>query len=135
MTSPTNRTKRASDDLGVFDPAETYYASDERHAHKAGARTRTYSQNSLAKQLERIGLKEPYRRGSHDEAVSQGRRFLIDVESTLKSLQEQEDTDRNMQITIEDEGPKVRDPDVHERERVTDTTSGLVPSDGGVWRP
>lgn len=107
MTSPTNRTKRASDDLGVFDPAETYYASDERHAHKAGARTRTYSQNSLAKQLERIGLKEPYRRGSHDEAVSQGRRFLIDVESTLKSLQEQEDTDRNMQITIEDEGPKV----------------------------
>ena len=36
-----------------------------------------------------------------------GRRFLIQVEPTLKSLQEQEDTDQNMQITIEDSGPKV----------------------------
>jgi neutral trehalase len=35
------------------------------------------------------------------------RRFKIDVEGTLKALSEQEDTDGNMQITIEDNGPKV----------------------------
>lgn len=35
------------------------------------------------------------------------RKFLIDVDSTLKSLLESEDTDGNMQITIEDLGPKV----------------------------
>lgn len=39
--------------------------------------------------------------------MEQNRRFLIEVEPTLKSLQEQEDTDGNMQITIEDSGPKV----------------------------
>lgn len=36
------------------------------------------------------------------------RRFLIQVDATLDSLQSQEDTDGNMQITIEDNGPKVR---------------------------
>lgn len=45
---------------------------------------------------------------SADEVgVTQSRRFLVDVDSTLESLQQQEDTDNNMQITIEDEGPKV----------------------------
>jgi alpha,alpha-trehalase len=37
----------------------------------------------------------------------QNRRFLIQVEPTLESLKAQEDTDGNMQITIEDSGPKV----------------------------
>lgn len=32
---------------------------------------------------------------------------MINVESTLKNLLEAEDTDQNMQITIEDQGPKV----------------------------
>ncbi|KAH6665892.1 neutral trehalase [Plectosphaerella plurivora] len=112
MTSPTNRrpSRRANsnDDHGVFDDAKTYYTSDERHANKFGVRTRTYSQNGLAKHLENA-LKQqlPHRRGSHDETVSQGRRFLVEVDSTLEMLQAQEDTDRNMQITIEDAGPKV----------------------------
>ena len=35
------------------------------------------------------------------------RKFLIDVNSTLKNLLAREDTDHNMQITIEDDGPKV----------------------------
>lgn len=39
--------------------------------------------------------------------MQQSRRFLIQVEPTLESLQAQEDTDGNMQITIEDNGPKV----------------------------
>ncbi|KAK0671741.1 trehalase-domain-containing protein [Cercophora samala] len=100
---------RGSTDEGVFDDARTYYTADERHLNtRAGARTRTYSQNSLFKQMERMGLKEPYRRGSHDEStIPHSRRFLIQVEPTLQSLQSQEDTDGNMQITIEDNGPKV----------------------------
>ncbi|KAM0333084.1 hypothetical protein ACHAQA_001742 [Verticillium albo-atrum] len=110
MSSPTNRRHRnrgSSDDNGIFDDAKTYYTS-ERHNNRAGPRTRTYSQNGLLAQMERIGLKEPFRRGSHDEpTTSHGRRFLVNVQSTLDSLQEQEDTDGNMQITIEDEGPKV----------------------------
>jgi alpha,alpha-trehalase len=44
---------------------------------------------------------------SDESTLEQNRRFLIQVEPTLKSLQEQEDTDGNMQITIEDHGPKV----------------------------
>ena len=40
----------------------------------------------------------------------QPRRFLIQVEPTLKTLLSREDTDENYQITIEDKGPKVRHP-------------------------
>ena len=42
-----------------------------------------------------------------DESASEPRRFLIPVDSTLKSLLEREDTDQNVQITIDDAGPKV----------------------------
>ncbi len=108
-SSGTGRGRSSTDDSNVYDDARTYYASEERHTNlRAGARTRTYSQNSLQKQFARLGLKEPFRRGSHDETtVHQSRRFLIDVDSTLENLQSQEDTDGNMQITIEDSGPKV----------------------------
>ena len=33
---------------------------------------------------------------------------MVNVEATLKNLLQREDTDQNMQITIEDQGPKVR---------------------------
>ncbi|KAL3953086.1 hypothetical protein ACCO45_013029 [Purpureocillium lilacinum] len=108
MASTSNHRTRGSDDFGVFDDAKTYYASEERHTNRFGARTRTFSQNSILKQFERVGLREPFRRGSHDEStIPHGRRFLIQVDATLNSLREQEDTDNNMQITIEDNGPKV----------------------------
>ena len=42
-----------------------------------------------------------------DGAASHPRRFLVPVESTLKALLAREDTDNNMQITIDDKGPKV----------------------------
>jgi alpha,alpha-trehalase len=42
-----------------------------------------------------------------DETTLIGGKFLIDVEKTIKNLQDQEDTDGNFQITIEDNGPKV----------------------------
>ncbi|EFX01557.1 neutral trehalase [Grosmannia clavigera kw1407] len=110
MATPSvSHPRSGSEDYGAYDDAKTYYTSDERHMNtRAGARTRTYSQNSLQKQFARLGLKEPFRRGSHDEATPKlGRRFLIDVDTTLENLQSQEDTDGNMQITIEDSGPKV----------------------------
>lgn len=45
--------------------------------------------------------------GTDESTIKQNRRFLIAVDATLESLQTQEDTDGNMQITIEDNGPKV----------------------------
>lgn len=36
------------------------------------------------------------------------RKFTVNVDATLNALLEREDTDNNMQITIEDEGLKVR---------------------------
>lgn len=44
---------------------------------------------------------------SDETTLQTNRRFLIQVEPTLESLSKQEDTDGNMQITIEDNGPKV----------------------------
>ena len=43
-----------------------------------------------------------------DEVSLQPRRFLIQVDQTLKTLLSREDLDENYQITIDDKGPKVR---------------------------
>jgi len=45
--------------------------------------------------------------GCSDETTLLPSRFALDVDKTIQSLQEQEDTDGNFQITIEDNGPKV----------------------------
>lgn len=42
-----------------------------------------------------------------DDTSSEPRRFLIPVDATLKNLLLREDTDQNVQITIDDAGPKV----------------------------
>lgn len=47
------------------------------------------------------------RRMSHDEKSSAPRRFLIDVEETIRVVLEQEDTDGDFQISITDAGPKM----------------------------
>ncbi|UOH81456.1 hypothetical protein LQV05_004127 [Cryptococcus neoformans] len=48
------------------------------------------------------------RRLSHDESTpSAPRRYLIDVEETMRLVLEQEDTDNNFQISIYDSGPKL----------------------------
>lgn len=45
---------------------------------------------------------------SHDEkSHSAPRRFLIDVEETIRLVLEQEDTDGDFQISISDAGPKI----------------------------
>lgn len=43
-----------------------------------------------------------------DEQSLQPRRFLVQVDETLKTLLSREDSDGNYQITIDDKGPKVR---------------------------
>ncbi len=47
------------------------------------------------------------RRLSHDEQGSAPRRFLVDVEETMRLVLAQEDTDDNCQISIYDSGPKL----------------------------
>ncbi|GAA6000499.1 hypothetical protein JCM10207_008040 [Rhodosporidiobolus poonsookiae] len=48
------------------------------------------------------------RRMSHDEtSFNKSRKFLVDVEETMKLVLEQEDTDANFQIHAADKGPKV----------------------------
>lgn len=91
-----------------FSEPEVYYAENEEGWNKA--HRRAFSAN--VKSLNREDIKNylgniPLRRGSHDEASLVPRRFLIDVDETLQTLLEREDTDKNMQITIEDAGPKV----------------------------
>lgn len=38
--------------------------------------------------------------------INLSRNYLVDVEQTTRLLLEQEDTDKDCQITIEDKGPK-----------------------------
>jgi alpha,alpha-trehalase len=47
------------------------------------------------------------RRMSHDEKSTAPRRFLIDVEETIRVVLEQEDTDGDFQISVTDAGPKM----------------------------
>jgi hypothetical protein len=45
---------------------------------------------------------------SHDEkSIATPRRFLIDVEETIRVVLEQEDTDGDFQISVTDAGPKL----------------------------
>lgn len=102
--SPPKRTSTI--DLDPLSAAHVYYG--ESHRNKA-ARVRTYSAILDANQRaeQNANMTAASRRSSHDEKGSQPRRFVIPVESTLKTLLEREDTDKNEQITIDDLGPKV----------------------------
>ncbi|KAI9780669.1 MAG: alpha,alpha-trehalase nth1 [Geoglossum umbratile] len=98
------RKHTASSDSDPFSAAHVYYGKDEENKYKNQPRLRTYSTHVVSSNKT---LDDIYRRGSHDETTLTPRKFLIDVETTLKNLLEQEDTDHNMQITIDDYGPKV----------------------------
>ncbi|KIM84202.1 glycoside hydrolase family 37 protein [Piloderma croceum F 1598] len=89
--------------------AAAYYAGGDAYL-----RSRTYSSS----QLHGYNPKRPpafhedshmrARRMSHDEkSVSSPRRFLIDVEETIRVVLEQEDTDGDFQISVTDAGPKL----------------------------
>ncbi|KAL1852703.1 alpha,alpha-trehalase nth1 [Paecilomyces lecythidis] len=103
-SNPGHRRNRSSD---PFSEPDVYYG-DEAHG-SAKDRRRAFSSNLKTFNREDVQsfLGRNARRASHDEVPAQPRKFLIDVDATLKSLLEREDTDQNMQITIEDAGPKV----------------------------
>lgn len=98
----------SNDDDNPFATAKSYYSKDTDLSTRVSAgRPRTLSTSMEASAAPTIPeLKNLRRRGSLDEH-KQPRKFLVDVDKTLNALLESEDTDRNMQITIEDTGPKV----------------------------
>ncbi|KAF2871648.1 neutral trehalase short isoform [Massariosphaeria phaeospora] len=106
MTSQSLKSRQLST---VHDPyaAPHIYYSD--HIARNHARSRTYSATveNGGRNATKTDGKFPGRRISHDEVSMQPRRFLIQVEPTLKTLLSREDTDENYQITIDDHGPKV----------------------------
>lgn len=64
---------------------------------------------------------------SHDEkSVTGPRRFLIDVEETIRVILEQEDTDGDFQICVTDAGPKMM-------ALGTATSNGFKTFDIRVW--
>ncbi|KAL3424415.1 neutral trehalase [Phlyctema vagabunda] len=92
--------------------APIYYGNASPHSNRRHHRTRTFSVNNGTNRdlvnIDNFGEREPpIRRGSHDESSLIPKRFIIQVGPTLESLEKQEDTDGNAQITIEDLGPRV----------------------------
>ncbi|KAI0034747.1 alpha,alpha-trehalase-neutral trehalase [Vararia minispora EC-137] len=89
----------------VHSEAEHYYGGPEYHS-----RSRTYSASHGSGIRPPVFGQESYmktRRLSHDEKSSAPRRFLIDVEDTIRLILEQEDTDGDFQISVTDAGPKI----------------------------
>ncbi|KAF7714983.1 Neutral trehalase [Penicillium ucsense] len=104
----TQRVPQRAPSLDPFSHPDVYYGDDDSLAR---ARDRRRAFSTSVKDYSRGEISEllgtlPSRRGSHDEASGQPRKFLINVDETLEALLKQEDTDQNMQITIEDVGPK-----------------------------
>ncbi|RDI86019.1 hypothetical protein Vi05172_g4029 [Venturia inaequalis] len=91
-------------EIDPLSAARVYYG--DSHNRKA-ERVRTYSAiiESASRSQELAGLKAPLRRTN--ERTLNPRKFMIPVEETLRRLLEREDTDKNMQITVDDLGPKV----------------------------
>lgn len=103
MSSPADGHRRYSNESDVFSKAETYYASGGSAA-KMDAKHRTLS---YPIENPTVPMDGKQRRYSMDEAMDNKRKFVIDVDTTLKELLAREDTDKNFQITIDDHGPKV----------------------------
>lgn len=107
MSSQSSKPRRTS--TVAHDPLATpqvYYGESHSRKH---ARARTYSAN-VDRSARNGSLSEGVSQGrriSHDEQSLQPRRFLVQVDETLKTLLSREDSDGNYQITIDDKGPKV----------------------------
>ncbi|KAI1306746.1 alpha,alpha-trehalase nth1 [Mortierella claussenii] len=95
-------------------PANEYYANANytyvsRHRTLGSSNKNTSQTTESANVLGDTGTTKyrRQRRGSHDDKTIKPRRFLIDVEETQRLILEQEDTDGDFQITVNDIGPKV----------------------------
>ncbi|KAF2211705.1 glycoside hydrolase family 37 protein [Cercospora zeae-maydis SCOH1-5] len=92
-------------DLDPYAAPNVYYGTS--HNPRKVAKSRTYS--AVDPGLNKVGTDNynaPPRRLSHDMMGNAPRRYLINVQDTLHTLLSREDTDANVQITIEDTGPK-----------------------------
>ncbi|KAG0171898.1 alpha,alpha-trehalase nth1 [Apophysomyces sp. BC1034] len=89
--------------IDVHAPARTYYTTGN-NAGGAISRLRISTARNISKSLE-SPLPQRKRRASHDDK-NKARRFLLDVKETQRILVEQEDTDGDFQITVNDLGPK-----------------------------
>ncbi|KDE04929.1 alpha,alpha-trehalase [Microbotryum lychnidis-dioicae p1A1 Lamole] len=115
--APAASTARSESDL---DEAELRSRAQEDasviYARPRAHKTRTLSESGHAPHTV-IRQRQTYlanqtppsraRRLSHDETSAKPRKFLVDVEETIKLVLEQEDTDGNFQIAATDKGPKV----------------------------
>ncbi|KAI5477104.1 alpha,alpha-trehalase, glycoside hydrolase family 37 protein [Pseudohyphozyma bogoriensis] len=83
--------------------ASVLYAKNVRRG-----KARTFSE-TIARQrnVYQQGQTTRQRRMSHDEKPAKSRKFLVDVQETMKLVLELEDTDGNFQIHNTDKGPKV----------------------------
>ncbi|GAA5926388.1 hypothetical protein JCM1841_007002 [Sporobolomyces salmonicolor] len=94
---------------GSMEDASVLYSKPQRH--KARAMSASEGPQTILRQRNTYnpdqGLGTRSRRMSHDEQSIRSRKFLIDVEETMKLVLEQEDTDANFQIHAADKGPKV----------------------------
>ncbi|PWZ00833.1 LOW QUALITY PROTEIN: putative neutral trehalase [Testicularia cyperi] len=81
----------------------------QRVMQRARGVVRTYSMGQQKRRPQKMN-DDPVilsRRLSHDAVQEAPRRFIVDVEETMRLVLEQEDTDGNFQICITDSGPKV----------------------------
>ncbi|CAO3654302.1 unnamed protein product [Mucor fragilis] len=83
--------------VDVHAPAKTYYTTGN-NAGGSISRLKTHKNKSQ-------GLPARKRRASYDDK-NKAQKFLIDVKETQRILVEQEDTDGDFQITVNDLGPK-----------------------------
>ncbi|GAA6034834.1 hypothetical protein JCM8097_009323 [Rhodosporidiobolus ruineniae] len=95
---------------GAQEDASVLYGRPQRR-HKTRTLSHTEGPPSLLRQRslypEPSAAASRSRRMSADEQSLKSRKFLVDVDETMKLVLEQEDTDANFQIHAADKGPKV----------------------------
>ncbi|KAI8140139.1 neutral trehalase [Fennellomyces sp. T-0311] len=87
----------AQQEVDVLAPASEYYTTGN-NSGAVTSRLKTFQDRHSADAFRR-------RRASHDDK-NKAQKFLLDVKETLRVLVEQEDTDGDFQITVNDLGPK-----------------------------
>ncbi|THH15567.1 hypothetical protein EW146_g4940 [Bondarzewia mesenterica] len=91
----------------TVDAAQYYGGQEYQGRSRTYSASGTYGYNPKRTPAFEEDLHLRPRRMSHDEKSTAPRRFLIDVEETIRLVLEQEDTDGDFQISITDAGPKI----------------------------
>ena len=96
MSGKTRKMQKEKQENQSFE--QSFKTSPDSPSSLSATRLRTYSIRHI-----KTPSLQLHRKASHD---SQRKKFFVDVESTMQMLLDQEDTDRNFQINVQDEGPK-----------------------------